>query len=193
MAKIMMELDILSKNVMGVGARSVNVVEVGGANPEEMKFDAMYDEERDRNPNWKEKDKYVPPHERQKPKDLEGEIARPKVAGRNDPPRRIRAREFRNDEKKAELARQRKYTKEAREKRQILVNPNVPPWDRSLVNAIRAFGAAHEIDQIIAANLAAEAKAVANNEDQNNNTPGTIVLLQGDASGTDTPADRGTV
>uniref|UniRef100_M1DPN7 Uncharacterized protein n=1 Tax=Solanum tuberosum TaxID=4113 RepID=M1DPN7_SOLTU len=56
---------------------------------------------------------------------------------------------------------------------------------RSLVNAIRAFGVAHEIDQMIAANLAAEAKAKANNEDQNNNTQETIVLLQGDASGTD--------
>uniref|UniRef100_M1D996 Uncharacterized protein n=1 Tax=Solanum tuberosum TaxID=4113 RepID=M1D996_SOLTU len=120
-------------------------------------------------------------------------MARPKVTGRNDPPRRIKAREFKNDEKKAELARQRKYTKEAREKRRIPIDPNVPPWARSLVNAIQAFRAAHEIDQIIAVNLAAEAKAVANNEDQINNTPGTIVLLQGDASGTDTLANRETV
>ena len=45
MAKIMMQLDILSKNVMGAGACGVNVVGVGGANPEEMKFEVMYDEE----------------------------------------------------------------------------------------------------------------------------------------------------
>uniref|UniRef100_M1DP16 Uncharacterized protein n=1 Tax=Solanum tuberosum TaxID=4113 RepID=M1DP16_SOLTU len=112
-------------------------------------------------------------------------MARPKVAGRNDPPRHIRAREFKNDEKKAVLARQRKYTKESRVKRRIPIDPNVPPWARSLVNAIRAFGAAHEIDQMIAAYPAAEAKAEANNEDQNNNTPRTIVSLQGDALGTD--------
>uniref|UniRef100_M1DGB9 Uncharacterized protein n=1 Tax=Solanum tuberosum TaxID=4113 RepID=M1DGB9_SOLTU len=94
-------------------------------------------------------------------------MARPKVVGRNNPPRYIRrAREFKKDEKKVELARQRKYTNEAREKRRIPIDPNVPTWARSFVNAIRAFGAAQEIDQMIAANLAAEAKA------EENNTPG---------------------
>uniref|UniRef100_M1DG85 Uncharacterized protein n=1 Tax=Solanum tuberosum TaxID=4113 RepID=M1DG85_SOLTU len=119
-------------------------------------------------------------------------MARPKVARRNDPPRHIREREFKNDEKKAELARQRKYTKEDRAKRQIPIDPNVPPWAQSLVNAIRAFEPAHDIDQMIATNLAAEAKAEANNEDQNNNTTGTIVSLQGDALGTDAQTDEAT-
>uniref|UniRef100_M1DVU7 Integrase core domain containing protein n=1 Tax=Solanum tuberosum TaxID=4113 RepID=M1DVU7_SOLTU len=113
MAKIMTQLDILSKNVMGAGARSVNVVGVGCVNPEESKFEALYNEEmnflanqgggyranylrqggkqgwnrddswrdRDRewryhNPTWKErygeKDRYIPPHKRQMPKDSEG-------------------------------------------------------------------------------------------------------------------------
>ncbi|KAK4731451.1 hypothetical protein R3W88_024439 [Solanum pinnatisectum] len=109
MAKIMTQLDILSKNVIGAGARGVNAVGVGCANPEEVKFEALYNEEvnfianqgsgyrsnyprhggnqgwardegwkdrewRDQNPNWNdgEKDRYVPPHERQKPNDLEG-------------------------------------------------------------------------------------------------------------------------
>uniref|UniRef100_M1BBA1 Integrase core domain containing protein n=1 Tax=Solanum tuberosum TaxID=4113 RepID=M1BBA1_SOLTU len=42
MAEIMTQLDILSKNVMGAGARSVNVVGVGCVNPYEAKFEALY-------------------------------------------------------------------------------------------------------------------------------------------------------
>ncbi|WMV25663.1 hypothetical protein MTR67_019048 [Solanum verrucosum] len=45
MAKIMKQLDILSKNVMGSAARSVNVVGVGFVNPDEAKFEALYNEE----------------------------------------------------------------------------------------------------------------------------------------------------
>uniref|UniRef100_M1DP93 Uncharacterized protein n=1 Tax=Solanum tuberosum TaxID=4113 RepID=M1DP93_SOLTU len=119
-------------------------------------------------------------------------MARPKVMGRDMSPRHVRAREFKRDEKKEELARKRKYTKEAMAKRRIPIDPNVPPWGQSSVNAIRAFGEAHEMDKIIAANLAAEAKEKANKEDQNNNTLGTIVLLQGDTSGTDAQTDEAT-
>uniref|UniRef100_M1DUX8 Integrase core domain containing protein n=1 Tax=Solanum tuberosum TaxID=4113 RepID=M1DUX8_SOLTU len=111
MAKIMTQLDILSKNVKGAGARGFNVVGIGYENPEEMNFETLYNEEvnfrakqgggyhsnyprkggnqgwasedgwkdrdrewRDQNPNWKdgEKNRYMPPHERQKPKDSEG-------------------------------------------------------------------------------------------------------------------------
>ncbi|KAK4726893.1 hypothetical protein R3W88_031810 [Solanum pinnatisectum] len=45
MAKIMTQLDILSKNVMGVGSQSVNVMGVGCVNPQEAKFEALYNEE----------------------------------------------------------------------------------------------------------------------------------------------------
>lgn len=42
MAKIMTQLDILSKNFMGTGTRGVNVVGVGNTNPNDMKFEAIY-------------------------------------------------------------------------------------------------------------------------------------------------------
>ncbi|KAK4729592.1 hypothetical protein R3W88_022580 [Solanum pinnatisectum] len=109
MAKILTQLDILSKNVMGAGTRGVNVVGVRSTNLEKMKVEALYREEvnflanqrggyhsnprqggnqgwvrdegwkdrdgewRDQNPNWKdrEKDRYVPPHGWQKPKESE--------------------------------------------------------------------------------------------------------------------------
>jgi len=44
MAKIMTQLDILSKNVMGAGARRVNVVGVGCVNLDEAEFEALYNE-----------------------------------------------------------------------------------------------------------------------------------------------------
>lgn len=69
---------------------------------------------------------------------------RKKVRGRNDPPRNVRAREFKAHENKEELARQKKYTKEARSKRRILVDPTFPSWIRGLYNAINNFLSAHD-------------------------------------------------
>lgn len=45
MEKMMNQLDILAKNAMGVGTRNVNVVDVGGVNLEEAKFEVLYNDE----------------------------------------------------------------------------------------------------------------------------------------------------
>uniref|UniRef100_M1DQ94 Integrase core domain containing protein n=1 Tax=Solanum tuberosum TaxID=4113 RepID=M1DQ94_SOLTU len=45
MAKMMTQLDIVSKNVIGVGTMSVNVVGIGGVNHDEAQFEAQYNEE----------------------------------------------------------------------------------------------------------------------------------------------------
>lgn len=45
MAKMITQLDILAKNVMGASTRSVNVFDVGGVNLEEAEFDVLYNEE----------------------------------------------------------------------------------------------------------------------------------------------------
>uniref|UniRef100_M1DYP4 Integrase core domain containing protein n=1 Tax=Solanum tuberosum TaxID=4113 RepID=M1DYP4_SOLTU len=119
-------------------------------------------------------------------------MARPKVVGRNDPPRHVGTREFRKEEKRVEMPRQRKYTKEARKKRRIPFDLNIRPCDRSLVNAMHALRASQEIDLMIAANLATETKAKANNGNQNDNAPMTITLLQKDAPGTDAQTDGAT-
>uniref|UniRef100_M1DUB5 Uncharacterized protein n=1 Tax=Solanum tuberosum TaxID=4113 RepID=M1DUB5_SOLTU len=66
-------------------------------------------------------------------------MARPKVTGRNEPPRSVRACEFKEDEKKAELARQRKHTKEARARRRIPIDPTIPPWRRGFYTTIDFF------------------------------------------------------
>ncbi|KAK4706533.1 hypothetical protein R3W88_033913 [Solanum pinnatisectum] len=73
MAKIMTQLDILSKNVTGAGARNVNAMGVGCANLQEIKFETLYNEEVNYLANQGGGyHRYVPPHEHQKPKDSEG-------------------------------------------------------------------------------------------------------------------------
>jgi len=44
MAKMMTQLDIFTKNMVGGGSKNVNVVGVGGLNHVEAQFEAMYNE-----------------------------------------------------------------------------------------------------------------------------------------------------
>lgn len=86
-------------------------------------------------------------------------MARPKVAGWSDPPRHIKAQVFKDEQKWSELDKHKKYTKEARAKREIQIDLNVPPWARGFINVIHPFKAGHEIDRKIATYIAVEAKA----------------------------------
>ena len=88
-------------------------------------------------------------------------MAKPKVTEKNDPPR-YRAWDFRDKEKRAELASQRSYTKEARSKRWIHIDPNMPKYSRGFIIAIHAFREGREIDKMIANNITAEARAAEN-------------------------------
>uniref|UniRef100_M1BHZ6 Integrase core domain containing protein n=1 Tax=Solanum tuberosum TaxID=4113 RepID=M1BHZ6_SOLTU len=119
-------------------------------------------------------------------------MARPKVAGKDMSPRHVRARDFKRDEKIAELVIERKESKKASVSRRIPIDPTIHSWKRGLHITINSFWAAHELDKMIAAHIAVEVRANEHNATQNDN-PGTIVEFQANASGNDAPTDGASV
>uniref|UniRef100_M1DBB9 Integrase core domain containing protein n=1 Tax=Solanum tuberosum TaxID=4113 RepID=M1DBB9_SOLTU len=91
-----------------------------------------------------------------------------KVAGRDVPPRHIRAQNFRRDAEKPNKTKAKGKSNESSSSRRILIDPNVPSCTRGFINVVDAFGAAHDLDNMVKANL-----AEAENQSQNDNTQGT--------------------
>uniref|UniRef100_M1DYT6 Uncharacterized protein n=1 Tax=Solanum tuberosum TaxID=4113 RepID=M1DYT6_SOLTU len=116
-------------------------------------------------------------------------MGRPKVAGRDRPPRQVRARDFKKDEKIAELAKERRESKKASASRKIPIDPAIPSWRRKLYTTANSFLAAHDVDRMVEANIAAEARTKEHNETQNDNL-GAIVEFQTNATGNNAPIDE---
>uniref|UniRef100_M1DY23 Integrase core domain containing protein n=1 Tax=Solanum tuberosum TaxID=4113 RepID=M1DY23_SOLTU len=121
--------------------------------------------------------------------DLSGiEMARPKVAGRDMPPRHIREKYFKRDKKIVELAKKRRESKKASSSRRVPIDPTIPSWKCRVHRAINSFLVSHEGDIMVDTNIVAEAKENEHNENQNDN-PGTIFEFLANASGNNTTTD----
>uniref|UniRef100_M1DZ89 Integrase core domain containing protein n=1 Tax=Solanum tuberosum TaxID=4113 RepID=M1DZ89_SOLTU len=174
----MTHLDILSKNVMGAGASSVSVVEVECTNPEEMKFEALYNEEVNflANQGGDYRSNY-PRHRGNQ------EMARPKVTGRNMPPRYTKAKNFRKDEKATNPSKlDNDGKKPCANKKTNPRDPSVPSWRRGFFTAIHSSLIAHDFDNL-SKSVAAESSKEASRA---------IVKFQKDTQGTDAPTDGAT-
>uniref|UniRef100_M1DYA6 Uncharacterized protein n=1 Tax=Solanum tuberosum TaxID=4113 RepID=M1DYA6_SOLTU len=119
-------------------------------------------------------------------------MGRPKVVGRDMSPRHVRARDFKRDEKIAELAKERRESKKASASRRIPIDPTILSWRRGLYTAADSFLAAHDVDKMVEANIAVEARTKEHNETQNDN-PGAIVEFQANAAGNNAPIDEASV
>uniref|UniRef100_M1DX07 Uncharacterized protein n=1 Tax=Solanum tuberosum TaxID=4113 RepID=M1DX07_SOLTU len=102
-------------------------------------------------------------------------VSIPKVTGRNVPPRHIRAQNSRRDAGTTDQPKARSENKKASSSRRIPIDSNVPLWARGFINAIHAFGEAHDLNNMAKANIDTTTEANTNNENQsrNDNTPST--------------------
>uniref|UniRef100_M1DP76 Putative plant transposon protein domain-containing protein n=1 Tax=Solanum tuberosum TaxID=4113 RepID=M1DP76_SOLTU len=116
-------------------------------------------------------------------------MERPKVAGRDMPPRHVRGRDLKRDERIVEVAKERRESKKASASRRIPMDPAIPSWRRGLYTAANFFLAAHDVDRMVEANIAAEARTKEHNETQNDN-PGAIVEFQANAAGKNASTDE---
>uniref|UniRef100_M1DJ64 Integrase core domain containing protein n=1 Tax=Solanum tuberosum TaxID=4113 RepID=M1DJ64_SOLTU len=109
-------------------------------------------------------------------------MARPKVAGRNMPPRHIRAQNSKRDAGTTDHTKVRSENKKASSSRRIPIDPNAPLWARGFINAIHSFGEAHDLDKMVEANIATEVEAESKEKEnlkQTDNTPDTDAQTDG--------------
>uniref|UniRef100_M1DC18 Uncharacterized protein n=1 Tax=Solanum tuberosum TaxID=4113 RepID=M1DC18_SOLTU len=116
-------------------------------------------------------------------------MGKPKVVGRDMPPRHVRATDFKRDEKIAKLTKERRESKKASASGRIPIDPTMPSWRRRLYTAANSFLAAHDVDRMVEAKVAAEARTKEHNETQNDN-PGAIVEFQTNAAGNNASKDE---
>uniref|UniRef100_M1DHU2 Integrase core domain containing protein n=1 Tax=Solanum tuberosum TaxID=4113 RepID=M1DHU2_SOLTU len=146
---------------MGAGVRGVNVVGVRSANPKEANFEALYNEEvnflinqgggycsnyprQGGNQGWARDEGWKDKEWRDR-----NQMARLKVAGRNRPPRHIRAINFKKDEKATNQYKPDNEGKKPSANRKTNPrDPTVPSWRRGFFTAIHSFLAAHDFDNL---------------------------------------------
>uniref|UniRef100_M1DNS1 Uncharacterized protein n=1 Tax=Solanum tuberosum TaxID=4113 RepID=M1DNS1_SOLTU len=92
------------------------------------------------------------------------EMARPKVTGRNMSPQHIKAHNSTRDPGTTDHPKARSENKKASSSKRIPIDPIVPSWARMYINAIHAFGAAHNLDNMAKTNTATTTEENANNE-----------------------------
>uniref|UniRef100_M1DD28 Integrase core domain containing protein n=1 Tax=Solanum tuberosum TaxID=4113 RepID=M1DD28_SOLTU len=108
------------------------------------------------------------------------EMARPRVAGRDMPPRQTMAKNFRKNTKAIDPPRtDNEGKKPSASKKTNHRDPTIPSWRCGFLTAIHSFLAAHDLDSLSKSAAAVPPEA----------TSGTNAHIQSDTSGTDAQTD----